>query len=86
MTTVLNGLAGGAVAALVDSGTLNGVLRQPGLVDEVSMLVHPAVVGGTSARSFVRGPDPDDGPTELERLVIERPSEDSVWFQYAVVD
>jgi 2,5-diamino-6-(ribosylamino)-4(3H)-pyrimidinone 5'-phosphate reductase len=35
----------------VDSGgTLNGVLLRAGLVDEVSILVHPALVGGTSQR------------------------------------
>src|SRR5450830_1939317 len=33
----------------VDSGgVLNGVLLRAGLIDEVSILVHPALVGGTS--------------------------------------
>ena len=37
----------------VDSGgRLNGVLLDAGLVHEVSLLVHPCIVGGTSTRSF----------------------------------
>lgn len=70
---------------LVDSGgTLSGALLRAGLVDEVSVLVHPTLVGGTSARSFVRGPDPTDRATTLEVIDIERPAEDVVWLRYAV--
>src|SRR4030042_3317140 len=37
----------------VDSGgTLNGALLRAGLVDEVSLLVHPYLVGGMSPRSM----------------------------------
>ena len=39
----------------VDSGgTLNGVLLRAGLVDEVHLLVHPALVGETSQKTFFR--------------------------------
>jgi 2,5-diamino-6-(ribosylamino)-4(3H)-pyrimidinone 5'-phosphate reductase len=39
----------------VDSGgTLNGVLLREGLVDEVHLLVHPALVGETSQKTFFR--------------------------------
>jgi 2,5-diamino-6-(ribosylamino)-4(3H)-pyrimidinone 5'-phosphate reductase len=42
----------------VDSGgTLNGVLLRAGLVDEVNLLIHPALVGGTSGHSMFRAPD-----------------------------
>lgn len=72
---------------LVDSGgTLSGALLRAGLVDEVSVLVHPTLVGGTSARSFVRGPDPTDGSTDLEVIDIERPAEEVVWLRYAVLE
>ena len=39
----------------VDSGgTLNGVLLRAGLVDEVHLLVHPALIGETSQKTFFR--------------------------------
>jgi 2,5-diamino-6-(ribosylamino)-4(3H)-pyrimidinone 5'-phosphate reductase len=38
-------------------GTLNGILLRAGLVDEVSLLVHPFLVGGISPRSLYRSPD-----------------------------
>ncbi len=42
----------------VDSGgTLNGILLRAHLVDEVHLLVHPALVGGTTPKSFFRAPD-----------------------------
>ena len=42
----------------VDSGgTLNGVLLREGLVDEISLLIDPSLVGGTSPRSFFVAPD-----------------------------
>lgn len=72
---------------LVDSGgTLNGALLRAGLVDEVSVLVHPALVGGTAARSFVRGPEPDDGAADLNLLAVDQPGEDLVWLRYMVVE
>lgn len=79
--------ARGIETVLVDSGgTLNGVLLQAGLIDEVSVLVHPVAVGGTSARSFIRGPDPPDKPTQLELITIEQPADNTVWLRYEVVD
>ena len=39
----------------VDSGgTLNGVLLRAGLVDELHLLVHPTLVGGSSQKTFFR--------------------------------
>lgn len=72
---------------LVDSGgTLSGHLHRAGLVDEVSVLVHPRVVGGTSARSFVRGPDPADDGDDIDLGIeaVERLDDDLVWLRYAV--
>lgn len=75
----------GVETVLVDSGgTLNGHLLVAGLVDEVSVLVHPALVGGTSARAFVRGPDPEDGATSLELVSVDELDGDLVWLRYAV--
>ncbi len=42
----------------VDSGgTLNGVLLRAGLVDEISLLIQPELVGGTSPRTVFVAPD-----------------------------
>lgn len=72
---------------LVDSGgTLNGALLWNGLIDEVSVLVHPVAVGGTTPRSFIRGPDPQDSPTRLELMAVEQPTDDIVWLRYKVVE
>jgi 2,5-diamino-6-(ribosylamino)-4(3H)-pyrimidinone 5'-phosphate reductase len=43
----------------VDSGgALSGALVREGLVDEVSVLLEPVLVGGVPPRTFLRGPDP----------------------------
>jgi len=71
----------------VDSGgTLNGALLRAGLVDEVSVLVHPALVGGTSPRSLFRAPDLQDadGVIALALEAVERPKDDIVWLRYRV--
>lgn len=74
---------------LVDSGgTLSGHLFAAGLVDEVSVLVHPQVVGGEAARPFVRGPEPAEAGSlatcSLE--AVEQLKGDLVWLRYAVAD
>ncbi|WP_254545779.1 RibD family protein [Halomarina pelagica] len=72
---------------LTDSGgTLNGVLLRAGLVDEVSVLVHPYLVGGTSPRSFVRGPDPSESApaASLSLLGVERRDDDLLQLRYAL--
>lgn len=69
----------------VDSGgTLNGVLLRAGLVDEVSLLIDPCLVGGTSTRSFFRAPDLE-GPEELIQLKLIRYEEVKggvIWLRY----
>ena len=43
----------GVTVVRVDSGgTLNGVLLRAGLVDELHLLIHPTLVGGTSQKTF----------------------------------
>jgi 2,5-diamino-6-(ribosylamino)-4(3H)-pyrimidinone 5'-phosphate reductase len=67
----------------VDSGgTLNGALLREGLVDEISVLVHPALVGGTSSSSLFRAGDKH--PIGLELAGVERFRSDTVWLRYAV--
>jgi 2,5-diamino-6-(ribosylamino)-4(3H)-pyrimidinone 5'-phosphate reductase len=72
----------------VDSGgTLNGILLRAGLVDEVSLLLHPSLVGGTTPRSFFRAPDltADTGAIPLELTHFEKVKENIVWLRYKVL-
>lgn len=73
----------------VDSGgTLNGILLREGLVDEVSLLVHPALIGGLSPRSFFRAPDLDskEGIISLKLSQLEKIGENLIWIKYLVAD
>lgn len=72
----------------VDSGgTLNGVLLREGLVDEVSVLIHPFMVGGMSPKSLFKAPDLDseEGVIELKLRQLERLRDDLVWALYEVM-
>lgn len=63
-------------------GALNTALLQGGLADEVSVLVHPALVAG-DARSFVRAPLPTG--TSLSLSHCESTDDGLVWLRYDVV-
>jgi 2,5-diamino-6-(ribosylamino)-4(3H)-pyrimidinone 5'-phosphate reductase len=71
----------------VDSrGTLSGVLLRAGLIDEVSVLIHPQLVDGTGAWSFFRPQEggPPAGPIALRLTHLERMKDDIVWLRYKV--
>lgn len=73
----------------VDSGgILNGVLLREGLVDEVSILIAPVLVGGVSPRSLFVAPDVQspDQIIRLELLHFEQVTENILWLRYAVVN
>ena len=68
----------------VDSGgALTGALLDAGLVDELSLLVHPCVVGGASDRRW-HGPVPST-TTRLESLATERLDDGLLWLRYSVL-
>jgi len=71
----------------VDSGgALSGALVREGLVDEVSVLLEPLLVGGVSPRTFLRGPDPV-APNDVARLrlqKVEQFDDGLVWLRYDV--
>lgn len=72
----------------VDSGgTLNGALLRAGLVAEVSLLVTPALVGGTSPRSFYRADDliGPEGVLPLRLLDVQTLADGQVWLRYEVL-
>ncbi len=78
----------GARVVRVDSGgTLNGVLLRAGLVDEVSLLVYPSLVGGTTPRSMFRAPDLTSpaGVIPLRLTHVERLPNEALWLRYEVV-
>lgn len=68
-------------------GTLNGVLLKEGLVDEVSVLVHPGLVGGVSSQSIFHSPDiSSDGEViKLKLKHVEEFKDNIVWMRYTVV-
>lgn len=71
----------------VDSGgSLNGVLLRAGLVNEVSVLLHPHLVGGLSPRSLFRAPDLQsaEGVLSLRLQSVERVGADILWLRYHV--
>ena len=66
----------------VDSGgTLNGALLRAGLVSEVSVLVHPQLIGGRSPSSLFIADDLDGEPMEAELMSVER-LDDLAWLRY----
>jgi len=72
----------------VDSGgVLNGALLRAGLVDEVSVIFNPVLIGGTTPRSLFVAPDLDTpaGVIGLKLLQMEKLHDDFVWLRYAVV-
>ena len=78
----------GVESVHVDSGgTLNGVLLRAGLVDEVSLLISPYLVGGATARSMFRAPDltSPDGVIQLRLTHLEQVKDDIAWLRYEVV-
>ncbi|HWQ21393.1 MAG TPA: RibD family protein [Clostridia bacterium] len=71
----------------VDSGgILNGILLRAGLVDEVSILVHPTLVGGTTQRSMFRAPNLTSpaGVIALTFVSAQTVGEGLVWLRYKV--
>lgn len=83
----LNGRYGVQVVRVDSGGILNGLLLQAGLVDEVSVLIDPSLVGGTSPRSIFTAPDlaSSEGVIGLELMHFERFEGDVVWLRYEVV-
>jgi 2,5-diamino-6-(ribosylamino)-4(3H)-pyrimidinone 5'-phosphate reductase len=77
----------GVKTVRVDSGgKLNGELLRLGLVDEISLLVHPYLVGGTSPASMFRAAElrHEVGVLQLELLQSRKVKQGIVWLRYAV--
>ena len=83
----LNARYGVRVVRVDSGGTLNGVLLRAGLVDEVSVLISPFLVGGTTPRSLFRATDlaSAEGVVGLKLVHLERVRDDIVWLRYEVL-
>lgn len=71
----------------VDSGgTLNGALLRAGLIDEVSILMQPQLIGGRTPSSLALTDDlpPDVRPAELELMSSREMTGGVVWLRYRV--
>ncbi|RJP77203.1 MAG: RibD family protein [Candidatus Zixiibacteriota bacterium] len=67
-------------------GSLNGALLRAGVVAEISVLWHPALVGGESPKSLFRAPDlaGPDGVIPLQLTSVETLDGGVVWGRWEV--
>jgi 2,5-diamino-6-(ribosylamino)-4(3H)-pyrimidinone 5'-phosphate reductase len=70
----------------VDSGgTLNGALLRDGLVDEVSVVVSPQLIGGTSLSSMFRAPDLGVEEVPINAMLMSsRKVKGHIWLRYRI--
>ena len=68
-------------------GKLNGVLLRDDLVDEVCVLIHPTLVGGTSPNSIYIAPDltSTEGILDLKLLKIEKLKNEIILIHYRIM-
>jgi 2,5-diamino-6-(ribosylamino)-4(3H)-pyrimidinone 5'-phosphate reductase len=78
---------GVSILRIDSGGTLNGVLLRAGLVDELSVLIDPCIIGGETPATMFKAPDlsgPDD-VTNLSLRSMEKLKGDVLWLRYDVV-
>lgn len=68
-------------------GRLSGALLRAGLVDGVSVIFRPELIGGTRTPSLFDAPDlqPEEWPTALKLISAEVRANGIVWLQYETV-
>jgi len=83
----LNRRFGARVVRADCGGTLNGALLRAGLVDEVAVLVHPLLLGGTEEASIFRAPglQGPEGIVSLRLRSVERIRGGLLFLRYKVV-
>lgn len=84
----LNSVFGVKTVRVESGGTLNGALLRAGLVDEISLLISPCLIGGICKGGVFKAPD-IDSPTKAMKLSVisaERLEGDVVWLRYQVVN
>jgi 2,5-diamino-6-(ribosylamino)-4(3H)-pyrimidinone 5'-phosphate reductase len=83
----LNTCYGVKVVRVDSGGTLNGVLLRAGLVDEISVVINPCLVGGTTPGSIFRENElaSPDGVIPLNLIHVEKLEGEVIWLCYYVV-
>lgn len=68
-------------------GKMGGALLRAGLVDEISLDVFPAVIGGFATPSLFESPElgPEEMPVRLELISAQVLGTGRVWLRYKVV-
>jgi 2,5-diamino-6-(ribosylamino)-4(3H)-pyrimidinone 5'-phosphate reductase len=89
LRALLETLAGqyDAKSVRVESGgTLNGVLLDQGLVSEVSVLIHPTLVGSAHPTSIYQSSDSTKAQAAIPLKVtdLQRLEDDYIWIRYEV--
>ncbi|HEY9062651.1 MAG TPA: RibD family protein [Pseudobacteroides sp.] len=77
----------GAKVVRVDSGgTLNGILFREGLVNEVSVLIYPLLIGGETPRSIFCAKDlvSAEGVMKLKLIETRKVRENLIWIRYGL--
>jgi len=82
----LRGLLDVECVLCTSPGKLGGALLREGLVDEINVLLLPAVIGGTETPSLFECPElgPHERPTKLSLISSRTCSGGSVWLRYRV--
>jgi 2,5-diamino-6-(ribosylamino)-4(3H)-pyrimidinone 5'-phosphate reductase len=83
----LSGRYGTKTVRVDSGGTLNGVLLRNGLVDEVSVLISPCLVGGVTPKTLFRAPDLTEvaDVIGLRLIGLEKLQDDVAWLRYSVL-
>lgn len=82
----LNARYGVEVIRVDSGGVLNGTLLRAGLVDKVSVLINPCLVGGTTPRSIYVASDltSEGGVVPLRLTHAETVGDNNLWLRYEV--
>ena len=70
--------------AIVGGGHINGSFLDAGLVDEVSLLIGPAIDGREGEAQVFDGRQKDREPIHMQLTHIQRYEDDAVWLRYEV--
>jgi 2,5-diamino-6-(ribosylamino)-4(3H)-pyrimidinone 5'-phosphate reductase len=83
---ILNNKYGVETVRVDSGGTLNGVLLREGLVTDLSVLIAPTAIGGTTPQSIYRAEDlvSIDQAVKLELVHLEKMKDGYVWLKYKV--
>lgn len=68
--------------AVVGGGKINGGFLEAGLIDEISVVVGPAVDGRVNQPSLFDGRPENEAPIKLKLKDVKKYDEDAIWLRY----